>query len=277
MKAASREAQANVAEQLDGLIRTSDDSVAVAAQIGTELFLAVDELDRERALRVAVADTSLDAEQREGILTDVFGAKVAEPTRRILAAAANQEWSSPREMRAGLVHLGRRALLLGAEEQGQLEQVEGELFQLSVLLENEKQLTQLLSDKTAEAKQKRGLLASVLYGKVTMFTEALALQVIGRPERNPIDDLAAVANEVADMRGKTVARVTSAETLNEAQREALAAKLHNIYGQDIAVHTEVDPSLLGGMLIRIGDEEIDGSTRGKISRLRADLAAQMAY
>lgn len=277
MKAASREAQKTVANKLDELVRTADDSVAVAAQIGTELFLVVDQLDGERALRVAAADPSLDATQREGILNDVFGAKVAEPTRQILHAAAGQEWSSSRDMRRGLVHLGRRALMLGAQGQGQLEQVESELFQLSVLLENEKQLTQLLSDRTAEAKQKRGLLASVIYGKVTMFTEALALQVIGRPERNPIDDLAAVAAEVAELRGKTVARVATAEALNESQREALAGKLHNIYGQDIAIHTEVDPSLLGGMIVRVGDEEIDGSTRGKITRLRADLAAQMAY
>ena len=277
MKAASREAQANVSATLDGLIRTSDDSVAVAAQIGTELFLVVDQLDGERALRVAIADQSLDASQREGIVDDVLGAKVAEPTRRVLHAVAGQEWSSSREMRNGLIHLGRRALLLGAQAQGQLEQVEDELFQLSVVLENEKQLTQLLSDRTADAKQKRSLMASVIYGKVTMFTEALALQVIGRPEHNPTDDLSAVADEVAEMRGKTVARVTSAEPLNGQQREALAGKLQNIYGHEMAIHTEVDPSLLGGMLIRVGDEEIDGSTLGKITRLRADLASNTAY
>jgi len=155
--------------------------------------------------------------------------------------------------------------------------VEHELFQLSVVLENEKQLTQLLSDRTADAKQRRGLLANVIYGKVTMFTEALALQVIGRPKHNPIDDLSALADEVAQMRGKTVARVTTAEALSEPQREALAGKLQNIYGREMAVHTEVDPSLLGGMVIRVGDEEIDGSTRGKIMRLRADLAANTAY
>lgn len=277
MKAASREAQNNVAEKLDELIRTSGDTVAVAAQVGTELFLVVDQLDLDRSLRVAVANNALDAEQREGILLAVFGDKVAEPTGQVLRAVARQAWSSTRDLRAGLVGLGRRALLLGAEEQDQLEQVEGELFQLSVLLENEKEASQLLSDRTAGAQQKRGLLANVIYGKVTMFTEALALQVIGRPERNPIDDLAAVAAQVADMRGKAVARVTSAEALDASQREALAGKLKDLYGQEMAIHSEVDPSLLGGMIIRVGDEEIDGSTRGKLTRLRADLAAQMAY
>ncbi|EEI17878.1 MULTISPECIES: F0F1 ATP synthase subunit delta [Corynebacterium] len=277
MKAASREAQEQVQGQLEELIRNSDDSVAAAAQIGTELFLVVDQLDRERALRVAVADQSLDASQREGIMNDVFGTKVAEPTKQVLATAAKSEWSNPRELREGLVNLGRRALLMGAKEQGQLEQVENELFGLSVLLENEKQLTQLLSDRTATADKKRGLLASVIYGKVTMFTEALALQVIGRPKSNPIDDLAGVATHVAQLRGKTAARVTSAEELSDSQRETLAGKLEQIYGREIAIHSEVDPSLLGGMVIRVGDEVIDGSTRGKIARMRADLAATTAY
>lgn len=273
MKAASREAQTRVADQLDQLIRKSSNPAASAAQIGTELFLIVDQLDADRSLRVAVADTSLEPRQREGIMSDVFAAKIAEPTKQILTAAAAQEWSTPRELRTGLVYLGRRALLRGAQEQGQLEQVEDELYQLSVLLESEKELTQLLSDRTATSAQKRGLLASVIYGKVTMFTEALALQVIGRPVTNPVDDLAALAEQVADLRGKAVARVVAAEKLSPSQREAVAAKLEKIYGREMAIHAEVDPSLLGGMIIRVGDEEIDGSTRGKLTRLRTDLAA----
>ena len=276
MKAASREAQSHVTGQLESLIGSADNAVATAAQIGTELFLIVDQLDTERALRVAIADTSLEPGQRAGIVKDVFGGKVAEPTLNILTAAAEQEWSTPREFRAGLINLGRIALQKGAQEQGQLEQVESELYQLSVLLEDEKELTQLLSDRTATAAQKRGLLASVIYGKVTMFTEALALQVIGRPHHNPVDDLAELAENVAEMRGKSVARVKTAEALNDTQRDALARKLEQIYGREIAIHSEVDPSLLGGMVVRVGDEVIDGSTRGKIERLRTDMAAQAA-
>ncbi|AQQ15034.1 ATP synthase subunit delta [Corynebacterium glaucum] len=273
MKAASREAKTHVEGQLDSLIRNSDNAVAVAAQVGTELFLIVDQLDAERSLRVAVADTSLEPSQREGIISEVFGDKIAEPTKEILTSATSQEWSTPREFRTGLIAFGRRALMLGAEAQGQLEQVEDELYQLSVLLERESELTQLLSDRTATPAQKRGLMASVIYGKVTMFTEALALQVIGRSEHNPVDDLAALAEQVAELRGKSVARVVAAEELSSTQREALAQKLENIYGREMAVHAEVDPSLLGGMIIRVGDEEIDGSTRGKLTRLRTDLAA----
>lgn len=279
MRAASREALSNVAQKRDAFIRDTDsaDTVSVAAQTGTELFLVVDQLEKDRTLRVAVADASLKEEQRTGIISEVFGGKVAEPTLNILREAAAQVWSTPREFRAGLVHLGRRALLRGAESEGKLETVEEELFALSRLLERESELTQLLSDRTATADQKRSLLANVLYGKVSMYTEALALQVVGRPEKNPVDDIAGISRESAELTGKTVAEVTSATELSASQRDALAEKLGKIYGREMAIHTEVDPSLLGGVTIRVGDEQIDGSTRGKLARLRADMAANTAY
>lgn len=280
MKAASREAQSAVAEKLDALVREgvgTDGTIAAAAQLGTELLLVVDQLEKNRALRIAVADSSLAEEQRVGIMSQVFGGKVAEPTLTVLKEASSREWSNPREFREGLVHLGRRALLRGAESEGKLDDVESELFQLSRLLGRETELTQLLSDRTATTDQKRQLLASVLYGKVSMWTEALALQVVGRPENNPVDDTAALARESAELTGKTFAAVTAATKLSDSQREVLAEKLGQIYGREMAIHTEVDPSLLGGVTIRVGDELIDGSTRGKIERMRADMAANTAY
>ncbi len=271
MHAASREALAQVESLLDGIISGSTTAVAISAQTGTELFDVVEILDGDRALRVAVAEASAPAEQRTGLVQAVFGGKVADSTLAVLREAASLVWSSPREFRTGLVVLGRRALLRGAEDQGQLGQVEDELFRLSRILETESELSQLLSDRNTEAAAKRGLLANVLYGKVTMFTEALALQVIGRPENNPIDDVAALAAEAAQLQGRSVAHVVSAEELSAGQQAVLAEKLGRIYGRAMSIHSEVDPSLLGGMTIRVEDEIIDGSVAGKLARLRTNL------
>lgn len=272
MHAASREALATVESHLDGLVQASGNAVAVAAKTGTELFDVVEVLDGDRALRVAVADSSATAEQRTGLIRAVFGGKVSDSTLSVLNEAATLPWSTPRQFRAGLVELGRRAFLRGAEKQGQLGIVEDELFRLSRVLDREGELTQLLSDKAADPARKRHLLASVLYGKVSMFTEALALQVIGRPEKNPIDDIANLVGTAAKLQGRTVAHVVAAEQLNEGQQAALADKLGRIYGRAMSIHSEVDPSLLGGMTIRVDDEIIDGSLAGKLTRLRANLA-----
>ncbi|MFP7365644.1 F0F1 ATP synthase subunit delta [Corynebacterium callunae] len=271
MHAASREALAKVSSDLDTAL-AADNTVAVAAQAGNELFDVVEILDGDRALRVAVADSSKDVQSRVGLIEAVFGGKVSPSVLEVLKDAAEQTWSTPREFRAGLVRLGRRALLRSAEQQGLLGQVEDELFRLSRILDREGKLTQLLSDRTQEAATRRELLAKVLYGKVTAVTEALALQVIGRPEHNPIDDIAALAANVAELQGRSVAYVVSAVELHEGQQQALAEKLGRIYGRAMSIHSEVDTSLLGGMIIRVGDEVIDGSTSGKLERLRATFA-----
>lgn len=268
MHAASREALAALSKALPQQIT----DVAQAATIGTQLFDVVEVLDGERPLRVAIADASSVPEDRARLVSEVFGSKVAPATAEVLSQAVKQQWSTPRELRSGLVDLGRQALLIGADKDGRLEEVEGELFSLSRILESEPELTGLLSDRAADAKQKRALLANVLYGKVSMFTEALALQVIGRPEDNPIDDVAALSERAAALRGRRVARVTSANALTQQQKDALAEKLGKIYGSDISVHADVDESLLGGLSVRVGDELIDGSIASKIARLRAELA-----
>lgn len=272
MHAASRSALERAVTHLNTVVDDSPGQVALAAQTGTELFDSVEVLDSDRALRVAVAEASTTGEQRAQLMRDVFGGKVLNSTLSVLTSAATDVWSTPRELRTGLIELGRRALLKAAHIEGTLEQVESELFQLSRILEREGKLTQLLTDRTATPDQKRQLLAGVVYGKLTATAEALALQAVGRPEQGPIEDLAALAELAASLRGKTVARVQSAAPLTAEQLGVLTEKLGRIYGSQMVIHSEVDPSILGGMIIRVGSEVIDGSTAGKLERLRAVMA-----
>ncbi|APT92763.1 ATP F0F1 synthase subunit delta [Corynebacterium phocae] len=271
MKAASREALATAQDTLDSLLKGAD-AVADSARTGLDLFEVVGVLDGNRELRVALNNTAASAEARKSLVNTLFGQKLSSQALRVVEEAAQLQWSSARDLVKGLVVLGRRALLRGAEAQGQLGMVEDELFRLSRILDREGELTQLLTDRSAESARKRGLLANVLYGKVTMFTEALALQAIDRPEQNPVDDIAGLASDAASLQGRTIAFVTTAVEMNESQQAELANKLGNIYGRAMSIHSEVDTSLLGGMTIRVGEEVIDGSTKGKIERLRTAMA-----
>ena len=272
MHAASREALVVAMQRVDEIIDGSANPIPVAAQTGTELFEVVEALDADRGLRVAAADSSATAEQRSGLVRTVFDGKVSPEALTAVADAAAQVWSNPREMRAGLVRMGRHSLLRSAAIQGQLPQVEDELFRLGRTLDAQPQLVQLLTDKNSTSAAKRDLLAKVLYGKVTAVTEALALQAIGRPDKNPVDDLASLAELAAGLKDSTIARVTAATALTDAQENTLREKLNRIYGREMSIQTEVDPSLLGGLVIRVGDEIIDGSLANKFAQLRRDLA-----
>lgn len=258
-------------DELDSTLAQSN-AVVDGAVIGAELFQIVDVFDSDRALRVALIDSTASAQQRAELASALFSGKVSEASLNVLRSATVKNWSNTRDFRDGLVTLGRRALLRAADAQGQLETVELELFQLARLFESEPELEMLLADRQASADRRRSLLASVLYGKVTSVTEALALQAVGRPSVRPVEDCDALSTLAADLRGLAVAHVVSASALNDGQVAALAEKLGRIYGRTMSIHAEVDPSILGGMVIRVGDERIDGSTRGKLERIKRAFA-----
>ena len=65
--------------------------------------------------------------------------------------------------------------------------------------------------------------------------------------------------------------MTSATAISDEQQRALADKLGRVYGEEMSIHTEIDPSILGGLVIRVGDEVIDGSLSRKLEKLRVGL------
>ena len=117
------------------------------------------------------------------------------------------------------------------------------------------------------------LLTSVVGGRVSVVTERLLSSALATQTATGVT--ARVENLVsaaASMQQRSNALVRSAVALSEAQESRLAAALSAIYGRQIAVRTQVDPSVLGGLLIRVGDEMIDGSVASRLAAARSALA-----
>lgn len=271
MHAASRDALEQTRSALQSILADNPSGGATGAKVGAEVFEVVDVLEDNRTLRVAVADTAASVEARQDLVRGVFGWKVDQATLEVVLAAVAQDWSTPRELREGLALLGRESLLRSADEQGQLQTVEDELFRLGRIVAGNAELEQALGDRTVDTAPRRALLAEVLYGKVTAVTETLASQAVGRPAGMPADDFLEISRQAAELRGRSIAVVTSSEALSEAQSDNLRERLTSLYGREIAVHNEVDPALLGGVVVRVGDEVIDGSVAGKVDAMRRTL------
>lgn len=73
-------------------------------------------------------------------------------------------------------------------------------------------------------------------------------------------------------RGIQVVEVTTAEPLDTAERDLVAARLAQHLGHQVVIETRVDPDIIGGLVARVGDQVLDGSVRGRLERLRAALA-----
>ncbi|MBE8522755.1 F0F1 ATP synthase subunit delta [Amycolatopsis sp. H6(2020)] len=270
LHAASREALGLAEERLGEVLA---DAGADAATVGDELLSVVDLLDREIGLRRAVSDASATPEARTGLVRGLFDGKLSEPALKVLDAVAGSRWSSPRELTDGLESLGRSALLTSAEKTGNVDTVESQLFQVSRVVANHPELEKALSDLTGSADAKRALVRGLFADKVDVVTETLVEQVVRRAKGRGVGiGLDKLVKLAAERRERSVAYVTSANALSDEQTAQLGAKLNDIYGRQIALHVEIDPRLGGGLVVRVGDEVIDGSAAGQLAALRRRLA-----
>jgi F-type H+-transporting ATPase subunit delta len=168
-----------------------------AAATGSELFEVADLLDSDRSLRTALVDQAASGRPSRTALAERAaggqGVGFRPETRDCPRQVVKGTWSNTRDLRHGLVELGRRALLRAAHEQGQREKVvDRALRSLRGSSRREPELEMLLADRLASGEKRRELLAKVLYGHVSAITEALALQVVGRPVARPVEDLDAL-------------------------------------------------------------------------------------
>ncbi|WP_394622205.1 F0F1 ATP synthase subunit delta [Lentzea sp. JNUCC 0626] len=273
LHAASREALAaaelRLLELADATTSTDD-----LAKLGEELFAVLGLLIEQRTLRGALADASSEASGREQLLRGLFSGKVGEETLQVLVAVVTARWSSPRELVDGVESLARTALLVRAERDGQLDSTEDELFRLGRIVAGSNELELLLADPAGDNAGKVALVDSLIQGKVSPVTKSLVDQLISNPRGVRVaDGLSELADLAAKRRQRSVAHVKSAVELTAEQVDRLTATLTTIYSRPIALHVEVDPSLGGGLSIKIGDEIIDGSIAGRLAALRRNLAS----
>ncbi|WP_026424432.1 F0F1 ATP synthase subunit delta [Actinokineospora inagensis] len=266
LHAASREALAAVELTLLDVLEADPTG---SAELGGELFAVVGLLDREVGLRRTVADPSTDPAARGRLVGDLLTGKVAAGTLKVVTTAAGARWSSPRELVDGLESLAVTALLVGAERAGRLDAVEDELFRLGRIIADQTELEQVLTNRAGDTEGKLALLRELLGSKVDAATAALVANLVARPRgRHLVSGLEALAAEAAKRRERSVAHVVSAGPLSAEQQDRLAASLQRIYARPIALHLEIDPALGGGLVIKVGDEVIDGSTSGRLDALR---------
>jgi F-type H+-transporting ATPase subunit delta len=270
MQASSRESLAAVRERLDDL--TAELSTEQLRQLGGELSAVVGVLVRERVLLRHLADPAVDAESRGRLAAGLFEGKVGATATQVLREVSAQRWSAARDLVSGIELLARQAVLTAAERENTLDETEDELFRFGRVLGSENTLRALLSDGTVPAERRLTLLHSVLDGRVGVDTLDLIEQAVRTPRGRSLDVVVAqLAELAAERRQRTVAQVTAAAPLTEEQEDRLARVLSEIYSRTISVQVSVDPDVLGGLVVRVGDEVIDGSVASKLAQASRGL------
>lgn len=270
MQAASRESQAAAVERLDAAVAGAD--TESLARIADELFAALGVLTHERTLRRHLADPGTPAEARTGLAHAVFGGRLGDVATATVLGIAGSRWSASGDLLLALEYLARRAALVRAERDGTLEDVEDELFRFGRILASEPRLLEVLSDETAPVDRRLGLLDGLVADRVGPVTRQLLDQAVRLPGGRSLELVVGTLAELAAaLRGRSVARVTAAEPLTDAQESRLAQTLSSVFGRAVSVQVELDPDVLGGLVIRVGDEVIDGSVAARLARARQEL------
>ena len=265
LRGASAEALADLRERL-GRPATLDE----AATTGDELFSVAELLRADAALRRVATDASLPAEAKQGLARQIFDGKVGAPTLKVVEAAFGHRWTSQRDLPDVLERLSEVAIArsTGAKA-GQLAD---ELFGVGRLLATNPELRDALANPGRSVDDRVALVDTVLSDKVLPATATLTKQALAGTYGTLSSALEVYRSVVADSVGEGVATVRVAQPLGERDLDRLRTALSRQYGREVHVNEVVDPEVIGGLRVEIGDDVIDGTVAGRLDDARRRLA-----
>ena len=162
-----------------------------------------------------------------------------------------------------------QAILAVASAESNGAQVEDEIYRFSQVIQSSEELKSTLSDASIPSARRQQIVEDLLDGQVTQTTVALVSMVVAAGMGS---DIKAIADKVvglgAESRDKAVAEVYSVVDLSSDQQQRLAAALKSATGKDVEMKIIIDESVMGGLLVQIEDEVIDGTVRTRLKQLR---------
>lgn len=263
MGSATREA---LAASRAALSATSGVTLAVAE----ELFSAGRVIGSSAQLRAVLADPSTPATDKQGLIDSIFGRRLGAKSKKILDVTVTQRWSGQDDLLSGIEELGLRAAAISAPAS---TSIEAELFEFGNAVSSDPELELAVGSKRGDDEAKVALVDALLAKKVSPQTLAIVHQLVLQPRGRRIGELlSSSASVVADQSGLAIATVTSAAPIGAAQLGRLQKGLASSYGREIKINLVVDPSIIGGLRVQVGDDVIDGTVARKLADLRLQLA-----
>jgi F-type H+-transporting ATPase subunit delta len=245
-----------------------------AETVGDDLFSVLHLLDREHGLRRALADPARPADEKGAIAVALLHGKINEPAEELVAATVRAHWASSADMTDALEQLAVEAFAFAAEDRGQLDDLEDDLFRFSRVVATEPELRVALTESVLPDERKRELLDALLGSKVSAVALRLITEMSLHPRgRSLVTSLDTCTRIAAERRRRLIAVVRMAVEPTAQQRQRLAQALAGIYGHEVYINVVIDPTVVGGMTVQVGDELIDGSVATRLGGLRRKLTS----
>lgn len=235
-------------------------SGAGGSALAEDLFAVTGALDSSASLRRALVDPSRDVPAKSALVDSLFGPRIGAEATGLLKALVAQRWADDHDLGDATESLAVEAVVASAEEGGRLDALEDDLFRFGRLVAADPGLGEALSAQGGDESAKDALVEALLEGKVSAETIRLARQAAlsprGRHFGRVLESYLAIA---ALRREQVTATVTAVVWLDDAQRQRLTQILARIYHREVQINTVIDPTVVGGIRVQVGDEVVDGT------------------
>lgn len=254
--------------ELDGVL--ADQSIDEATP--RELFAFVDALDSQSALKRALTDPATPAEVRQQVAERLLQGKVGGQAVWLVRQAAGLRWKSGRAFADALERQAVRGLLSQAQFRGELDEVIDQLHSFASTVAGDAGLRDAMADNRRPLEARQALVHRLLDGKANGVAAELAARACGARERNFELTLEKYLQVAADLRQRDIAQVTVARPMDADQVNRLTAALSRINGRQVDLQITIDPSVLGGVRVELGNEVIEGTVSGRLDKVHRQLS-----
>ena len=243
----------------------------VPDRVADDLFAVVDALDGSPPLRRTLVDPALSVAQRRQTATVLLQGKIDPVALQVVTHAVGLTWRSGRGLADAIERQAVRATLLTAQKAGRLDEVEESLFRFGRVVDADRELRAALGNPQAPLALRQHVVAQLLGAKAPAETLTLAQRAVKARRRTfdlTIENYLLVS---AQLRRRIVATVRVATELTAEQQARLRAALTAQAQRPVEVQVVVDPAVVGGVRVEMGDEVIDGSVAGRLEAARRQM------
>ncbi|HEY6687261.1 MAG TPA: ATP synthase F1 subunit delta, partial [Propionibacteriaceae bacterium] len=173
-----------------------------------------------------------------------------------------------RTFAAALERQAVRAQLITADRRGELEDTEDQLFRFARLVESNPELRNVLGDRAVGLSRRQELVGGLLSGRATDASMVLAKRAVAARERTFDHTIEGYVTLAAAHKNRVAATVRVARPLSSDQRNRLRDALRNKVGREVAIQEVIDPDILGGVRVELGDEVFEGTVSDRLESAR---------
>jgi len=249
-------------------------------QLAKELFGILGMVDSSAGLRRALTDPSRNGDEKSALVRQLVGGKVSADAAEIAGGLASSRWATARDIGDALETLAATVVISVAENKSAvsasgitgLEELENDLFSFNQAVASDHEVQRALSEPQASAAAKTAL-AEKLVPAASEEAKVLIRQAVTQPRGiKPTRLVQRFAELAAKRQQRWIATVSVTRPLTQTQLARLQAGLNALYGRELKVNINVDPALIGGIRVQVGDEVLDASVLTRLGQLQRQLA-----